>query len=168
MQAKINIVKSAILSATEKVKRASVLNWAIFSKETKIISLIPKAFGVIESNKLEIAIKEYILDKNEKNLTFANLLINGNHHQSPDIVRDKMPSFVAASGVSPFLEKISFFESKWLKVLKLPPGYCPNSQSDSGETKWNEADRKNKIGLVLSWAFCGFMLCVGWRVDGGC
>ena len=60
MQAKINIVKSAILSATEKVKRASVLNWAIFSKETKIISLIPKAFGVIESNKLEIAIKEYI------------------------------------------------------------------------------------------------------------
>ena len=63
MLAKINIVKSAILSATEKVKSASVLNWAIFSKETKIISLIPKAFGVIESKNLLNILDENNLKK---------------------------------------------------------------------------------------------------------
>ena len=61
MLAKINIVKSAILSATEKVKSARLcLIERYFQRKLKLFSLIPKAFGVIESNKLEIAIKEYI------------------------------------------------------------------------------------------------------------
>ena len=53
-------MKSAILSATEKLKSVVELNWTKFSKEIKSTSLIPNAFGVIEINKLEMATEEYI------------------------------------------------------------------------------------------------------------
>ena len=60
IQTRTNIVKSAILSASEKLKRVVEFNSTKFSKDTKSTSLIPNAFGVIEINKLEIAITEYI------------------------------------------------------------------------------------------------------------
>jgi len=53
-------MKSAILSATEKLISAVEFSWTKFSKDTRINSLIPSAFGVIEISKLEIDIEEYI------------------------------------------------------------------------------------------------------------